>query len=349
VIAHEIGEIFPVSDRVTVLRNGRVVLSGAQNTLDEAQVVAAMFGKPADTDGVTKKKTRSRSRFPSDGTVSGTVLSVKHLRVDDYRGAYPAFYPLEDANLEVRRGEIIGIAGARESGVETLERALAGFIEPDGGSVTVQGAFQSEPAETAGPNRGQGGGRFAYIGLGSNSGAFAPALSVRDNLILHEHRKRANTWGFLDRKALSGFAASLVAGAGLSVPVDAPVSSLSGGMLARIIAERELAKEADVLLLSDPSAGLDLQALNALLLKIRAFADAGGGVLLFLGGVSVDEADGIAIDEADGAAFDETGSLAGTHELAEICDRVYFIENGRIVSPRSGESGQPATKEPRRV
>jgi simple sugar transport system ATP-binding protein len=330
VIAHEIGEIFPVSDRVTVLRNGRVVLSGEQNKLDETQVVAAMFGKRADANGVVRKKTRSRSH--ADGSVSGTVLFVKHLRVD----GYPAVYPLEDINLEVRRGEIIGIAGARESGVETLERTLAGFIKPDGGSVTVHGtAFQPEHTG-AGANQGQSG--FAYIGLGSNSGAFAPSLSVRDNLILHEHRKRANTWGFLDRKALSGFAASLVAGAGLSVPPAAPVSSLSGGMLARIIAERELAKEADVLLLSDPSAGLDLQALNALLVKIRRYADAGGGVLLFLGGVSFDRTDGIAVDE--------TGSLSGAHELAEICDRVYFIENGRIVSR---EPGKPAPKELRSV
>jgi simple sugar transport system ATP-binding protein len=332
VIAHEIGEVFPVSDRITVLRNGRVVLSGEQNRLDEARVVNAMFGKPARTggiSGVTRKKPESLS--------GGSVLSVSHLRV----AGYPAFYPLEDITLEVRRGEIAGIAGARESGVETLERTLAGFIEPDGGSVMVHGAaFQPEHTDT-GANRGQGGGRFAYIGLGSNSGAFAPSLSVRDNLILHEHRKRTNSRGFLDRKALSAFAASLVAGAGLSVSPAAPVSSLSGGMLARIIAARELAKDSGLLLLSDPSAGLDLQALGALLLKIRAYADAGGGVLLFLGGVPFDY-----ITKPGGVDPDETGSLAGTHELAEICDRVYFIENGRIVSP---EPGKPAPKEPRSV
>jgi simple sugar transport system ATP-binding protein len=331
VIAHEIREMFPISDRVTVLRNGRVVLCGAQNMLDEARVVAAMFGKRADTGGIAGARRKNPKALSG-----GSVLSVKNLRINDYRGDYPAFYPLEDITLEVRRGEIIGIAGARESGVETLERALAGFIKPDGGSVTVCGRAQPE---TVGTNRAQGG--FAYIGLGSNSGAFAPSLSVRDNLILHEHRKRTNTWGFLDRKALSAFAVSLVAGAGLSVSPAAPVSSLSGGMLARIIAERELAKDSGLLLLSDPSAGLDLQALNALLLKIRMFADAGGGVLLFLGGVPFDY-----ITKPGGIDPDETGSLAGTHELAEICDRVYFIENGRIVSP---EPGKPAPKEPRSV
>jgi simple sugar transport system ATP-binding protein len=335
VIAHEIQEMFPISDRITVLRNGRVVLSGAQNMLDEAQVVAAMFGKLADTTGILKKKTQILS--------GGSVLSVENLRVNDS----PGFYPLENINLEVRRGEIVGIAGARESGVGTLERTLAGFIKPDGGAVTIHGMSQSKTVGTAGANQGQGG--FAYIGLGSNSGAFAPSLSVRDNLILHKHWKRANGWGFLDRKALSGFAASLVAGAGLSMPVDAPVSSLSGGMLARIIAERELAKEADVLLLSDPSAGLDLQALNALLVKIRKFADAGGGVLLFLGGVSfdrtIDETVNRTINQTGGAAFDEPGSLSGAHELAEICDRVYFIENGRIVSHESGEFGRTKTAE----
>jgi simple sugar transport system ATP-binding protein len=337
VIAHEIQEMFPISDRITVLRNGRVVLNGEQNLLDEAQVVEAMFGKLANTTDI-KKKTQPLS--------GDNVLSVENLRVNDYRGDYPGFYPLENINLEVRRGEIVGIAGARESGVGTLERTLAGFIKPGGGSVTIHGVSQPE---TAGTNRGQGGGRFAYIGLGNNSGAFAPSLSVRDNLILHEHRKRTNARGFLGRKSLSDFAVSLVAGAGLSVPVAAPVSSLSGGMLARIIAERELAKDADVLLLSDPSAGLDLQALNALFIKIRMYADAGGGVLLFLGGVSfdrtIDETVNRTINQTGGAAFHKPGNLSGTHELAEICDRVYFIENGRIVSHEFGESGETKSVE----
>jgi simple sugar transport system ATP-binding protein len=306
VIAHEIGEILPVSNRATVLRNGRVVLTGEQHALDEAQVVEAMFGKSADTTALLKKKPES----PAGGDV---VLSVHNLRVN-----HPAFYPLEQISLEVRRGEIVGIAGARESGVETLERTLASFIEPADGSITIHASTvcASNQPETA---RAKGG-DCAYIGLGSNTGAFAPSLSVRDNLILHEHRKQTGV--FLDRKALAGFAASLVAKAGLSVSVAASASSLSGGMLARIIAERELAKGAEVLLLSDPSAGLDLQALNALLLKIRAFADGGGAALFFLGG-------------------NETDRLGGTPELAEICDRVYYIANGRLL-PDGHETGSGA-------
>jgi ABC-type sugar transport system ATPase subunit len=103
-------------------------------------------------------------------------------------------------------------------------------------------------------------------------------------------------------------------------------------MLARIIAERELAKGAEVLLLSDPSAGLDLQALNALLLKIRAFADEGGAALFFLGGVPANDP-------------------GGTPELAEICDRVYYIANGRLLPDNraTAQTGAAAPKETHRV
>jgi simple sugar transport system ATP-binding protein len=340
VIAHEIREILPVSDRVTVLRNGRVALAGDKSEVDEARVIRAMFADSTDTPPVaarTAPSARTTETAPSDGgnkrkEANGrgetgkkngkneTALSVRNLCVNQL-----PFYPLEHISLEARRGEITGIAGMRESGVETLELALAGLLEPEGGSI-----------EAAAPLNGRNEARTAYIGLGGSAEAFAPSLSVRDNLILHEHQARtggrnhgrgwhSNGWnnlGFLDTKALAAFATSLVEKAGLSasVSIAAPASSLSGGMLARIIVERELAKDADVLLLSDPSAGLDLRALNTLLQKIRAFADSGGAVILFLSGVSPHE----------------TGNPSGTHELAGLCDRLYALESGRLYALEDG-------------
>jgi simple sugar transport system ATP-binding protein len=345
VIAHEIREILPVSDRVTVLRNGRVVLAGDKSAMDEARVIGAMFADTAadtaavsaDVPSVALRETKAAANTaPLDGATGGgstdakkgtgenkeIALSVKNLRVNR-----PPFYPLEQINLEARRGEIAGIAGMRESGVETLELALAGLLEPDTGSI-----------EAAVRSNGQNGARTAYIGLGGSAEAFAPSLSVRDNLILHEHRNRMNRRGFLDTKALAVFAKSLVEKAGLpaSVSITAPASSLSGGMLARIIAERELAKDADVLLLSDPSAGLDLRALNTLLRKIRAFADSGGAAILFL----------------SGASPHETGGSSGIHELAGLCDRVYVLDGGHLYpvehdcAAESGEHGHVSSGTP---
>jgi simple sugar transport system ATP-binding protein len=319
VIVHEIREILPVSDRVTVLRNGRVVLAGDTNVLGETRVIRAMFADNADTPPVAARETKAAAKavMPAlanneyggtvgeGGAVKESALTVKDLRVNRL-----PFYPLDRINMEARRGEITGIAGMRESGIETLELALAGLLEIESGSIETAASR---------PN-GQTGAKTAYIGLGGSAQPFAPSLSIRDNLILHEHRNRVNRSGFLDTKALAGFAKSLVAKAGLSVSITAPASSLSGGMLARIIAERELAKNADVLLLSDPSAGLDLWALNALLQKIRAFADAGGSVLLFLSGVSPHE----------------TGGTPGIHELTGLCDRIYALEGGRLYPVERG-------------
>jgi simple sugar transport system ATP-binding protein len=289
VIAHEIREILPVSNRVTVLRHGRVALTGTRKSLNEARIVEAMFGK-------TAKPRPAASLEPGDGAAA--AIEVKHLFVN-----HPLFHPLTDICFEARRGEIIGITGVREAGVETLEYTLAGFVRPESGAIE---AADKNPA------------RFAYIGPGLNGVAepFAPALSIRDNLILHAHRRYTRKSGFLDTKALAAFAAALVGKAGIPAAVTAPASSLSGGMLARVIAERELARGADVLLLSDPEAGLDVQALYALMEKIRAFTGRGGAAVLFLGG-------------GDG--------------LFPLCSRVFHLENGRIrpfENDRGGEMGK---------
>ena len=266
---------------------------------------------PPATAHETKAAVKAVNTARSDGGNVGNGGSVKEnaLTVKDLWVNRPPFYPLERIRMEARRGEITGIAGMRESGVETLELALAGLLEPESGSIEIAAA-----------SNGQTGAKTAYIGLGGSAQAFAPSLSVRDNLILHEHRNRVNRYGFLDAKALAVFAKSLVEKAGLSVSIAAPASSLSGGMQARIIAERELAKDAGVLLLSDPSAGLDLRALNALIQKIRAFADSDGAVLLFLSGVFPRE----------------TGGFSGTNELAGLCDRLYALEGGRLYPVECG-------------
>jgi simple sugar transport system ATP-binding protein len=315
VIAHEIREMLPVSDRVTVLRKGRVMLAGEPGGWGEARVIEAMFGKIVDAP---EKKAQPEQQAFADSTVA--ALSVKNLSVDR-----PPFYPLKDISLEIRRGEIVGIAGVRESGIETLELVLAGLLKPTSGVIETPtvGVFQTE---TGSPqhNTWQERPRFAYIGMGGTAEAFAPTLSVRDNLILHEHRIYTNKYGVLDGKALSGFAESLVHKAGLSVPLAAPFSSLSGGMQTRIIAEREMAAGADVLLLSDPTSGLDLQALGALLAKVRMFANKGGAVLLFFGGTSVPE--------------HGTDGITENHELGEVCDRVFFINGGRILSPKTAQT-----------
>lgn len=285
VIAHEIEEIFQIAGRFTVLRKGRVALAGDKESLDEAGVVKAMFGKELSGH---PRRGAARSR-PSGGEAA---LSVNDVCVNR-----PPFYPLEHISFQARRGEITGIAGIKEDGVQTLVLTLAGFIEPSGGFVTYrtrQGAARLNNT----------GGDFAYMGPGffGDVKPFAPELSIRDNLALYAHRNYVDRRGVLDAKGLSAFAASLVDRAGVAASVAAPASSLSGGMLARVIAERELAKGAEILLLSEPSAGLDLRAEDALFLKIRDFRDSGGAVLLFSGG----------------------------REAEWMCDTIVFIEHGRM-------------------
>jgi simple sugar transport system ATP-binding protein len=181
-------------------------------------------------------------------------------------------------DLELAPGRILGIAGVRDSGLETLELAVTGFLRPAGGTLAVNG--QDITGRGPGAFREAG---AAYLGAGISGSA--PSLSIRDNSILHAHRRSTRgAWGkfaFMDRAYLDSWTAMVLRNARLSRSPRAGMSSFSGGMIQRLILARECAEGASLLVLAEPGWGLDQVSRAALLRELGAYARTGRGILLF--------------------------------------------------------------------
>jgi simple sugar transport system ATP-binding protein len=295
-ITHKLGEIATYADRVTVLRGGKTAAVLDEDEIDETKLSELIFGTREKFPTKNTNETKLTKKF----TENELVLELKNFSVN------VAGRPLiRGVDLAVRRGEIVGIAGVRDSGLETLELAAAGFL-PSSGTLAVNGSALADrlrgEAGCIAAFRAAGG---AYLGTADET--IAP-LSVRDILIIHAHR-RFQKWGILDSKKLAAWSKRLIKGAGIEERSAAdgsdlvPASSFSGGQLQKILFIRELAEKTPLLILAEPGRGLDRKSRGKLARLLRGRADEGAGILLF----STDN-----------------------DELLAVCDEVHILRNGRF-------------------
>jgi simple sugar transport system ATP-binding protein len=203
-------------------------------------------------------------------------------------------------SLEIPPGKILGVAGVRDSGLETLERGITGFLKPSGpGFIRLNG--RDITGRGSGAFREAGG---AYLETGRN-GEAAGALALWESLIIHCYKKSRLGWpgrfGVMDERYLRGRVDAILRRARISrSPLDR-ADSFSGGMLQRLFLARELEEEGGLLVLSEPGWGLDRVSRNYLRAELRARRKEGRGVLIF--STDVDE-------------------------LVEICDEILVLRNG---------------------
>jgi simple sugar transport system ATP-binding protein len=174
----------------------------------------------------------------------------------------------------------VGIAGVRDSGLETLELGITGFLRPSAGAITLGG--RDIGGKGPGAFRDAGG---AYISADRIGFALAPMLRLRDTIIIHLHRRSRKgvlgALGIMDRKFIKSRVREIMAAAGIEGNPRGLSGSLSGGMQQRIILAREFAEDASVLVLAEPGWGLDRSGRERLNQEIRAQVQKGKGVLLF--------------------------------------------------------------------
>jgi ABC-type uncharacterized transport system ATPase subunit len=199
-------------------------------------------------------------------------------------------------------GRITGIAGVRDSGLETLELALTGFLKPSEGTIRLGGRDIGGAGVRA--FREAGG---AYLNADRTGSAAALRLSIRDSLVIHAAgrscRGLAGKFGLMDRRFLDAWAGGIAAAAGVSAALGRRGDSLSGGMIQRLVLAREFAEEAPLLVLAEPGWGLDQPGREGLYRRLRDYADQGRGVLLF--STDVDE-------------------------LIRVCDEILVLRNGEF-------------------
>jgi ABC-type uncharacterized transport system ATPase subunit len=291
-ISHKLHEVREISDRVTVLRRGAVVGTRVTAEVDDRELASLMIGR--QTVGVQR---------PGHSSGGAPVLRVDRLSALSRRGL-PA---LRQVSLEVRRGEILGVAGVSGNGQTELVDVLCGMRASTTGRVELDGAelTGAKPAEVvaAGVGRIPEDRRAAVVG----------ELSVAQNLAL-EHLREFRRGAQLDERALRRHAEELIARFEIRARPDDPAMTLSGGNLQKLVLARVLSRDPKAIVVSQPTRGLDVGATEYVHGELLAQRARGAGVLL----VSED-----------------------LDELLALADRLIVLYEGEIVGELAAAGADP--------
>jgi simple sugar transport system ATP-binding protein len=281
-ISHKLGEVRTISNRVSVMRRGRMVGTAPGDT-DERELARMMVGRP--TFGVTHQEP-----LRHDGEAR---LQVHGLSANGSHG----LAALHDVDLEVHAGEIVGVAGVSGNGQTELAEVLSGMRGTTGGSIQVEGR---ELADT-GPDEvmAAGVGRIPE----DRHASLVLDLPVSLNLIMERIDDYA-PGGRLDRKGIDAHAEDLIERYGIKARPADRVATLSGGNIQKVLLARVLSRDPKVVVVSQPTRGLDVGASEYVREELLARRRDGAAILLMS-------------EDLD--------------ELVNLSDRIVVLYEGRVV------------------
>ena len=316
-VSHRLDELYAVSDRVTVMRDGRTVEECPMSEISRFELVSRMLGRELAAE-------LSHRRGDEDGALADRQPVLE--AVDLHRGR-----ALDGVSLSIRPGEIVGLAGLLGSGRSETARAIFGADPHDSGTITVEGT----PLHLKSP-RDAVEHKIGFASEDRKTDGIIPQLSVRENLTLAllPHLRRH---GIVDRKRQAEIVDRFIKAIGIkcSSP-DQPIRELSGGNQQKVLLARWLCTNPKLLILDEPTRGIDVGAKRDIQVLVRQLADDGLAVLLISSeleeiiadsdrvvtlrdGRSVAELTGDQITEdslmqtmATGAAADDAGTDAAT-------------------------------------
>jgi general nucleoside transport system ATP-binding protein len=285
-VSHKLEEVTRVSDRITVLRDGRRVATIATSEAEASDLARMMVGRE-----VAFPERRGPARL------GDVVLSVRGLAVTGDRG----IGVVHGVDLQVRAGEILGVAGVSGNGQRELAEAIAGLRDIDAGAVELGSVDVTGWSPRRRTRAGLG-----YIPENRLGTGLAPGLSIVDNLSLRRYRRPPMSGRLILRRAeMERHADELVRAFDVrGVRARLPVRLLSGGNLQKALLAREIDQQPLVLIASGPTRGLDVGATVEVRRRLLDERDRGAGILL----ISED-----------------------LEELRALADRIAVIHRGAIV------------------
>ncbi len=259
IITHKLNEVLSLSDNVTVMRDGQVVGGRPTRETDAAELARLMVGRD-----VLLRVEKPPAR------IGDRVLSVSGLNLDTR---------LRNIDLEVRAGEIVGIAGVEGNGQTELIEVLAGLRHPESGRITFDGReFSRLDARQA---RELG---IAHIPEDRHARGLLLDFNLEDNSILGTHYRAPaapSFVGLIDNQAVRKKAERLIGEFDVRPPnPDLPARALSGGNQQKLIIGREFDLDPKLLLVSQPTRGVDIGAIEFIHRKLVTLRDAGTAILL---------------------------------------------------------------------
>lgn len=291
-ISHKLQEVMRITDRVTVMRAGEVVGTAATRDVTPADLARMMVGR--STFGVVKPPPLARPRL---------ALQLEAVAANDNKGL-PA---LKGLSLEVYAGEIVGVAGVAGNGQTELAQVLEGTRPCTAGRIRVYG----HDITNAGPET------IMKAGVGripeDRHESVVGEMTVAHNMAL-EHLDEFTRYGLLDRRRLWQHAEQLIAGYQIKARPDDRIRTLSGGNMQKVILARVLERNPRVLVVSQPTRGLDVAATEYVRSKLVEQRQKGAAILL----ISED-----------------------LDEILELSDRIAVIYEGEIIRIMPADEATP--------
>src|SRR5215213_3864518 len=256
-ISHFLEEVRQISDRFTVLRDGRSIATGDIATTTDDELIAMMVGRT------------QQNLFPVRSSMPGeTILDVRNL-------AFPPL--LKNASFELRRGEILGIAGLMGSGRTPLLRTIFGLERPESGTIKVNKESLPSGRSTPAMRLIEG---LGYLSEDRKGDGLTLNQSIADNVTV-TRLDSCSRFGWLDLGAQRKRTEKLVNALKIRTQgVQQDVRSLSGGNQQKVIVARLLHQDADVLLLDEPTRGIDIGSKAQVYETIAACAAQNKAVLM---------------------------------------------------------------------
>jgi general nucleoside transport system ATP-binding protein len=288
-ISHKLDEVLAIADRITVLRRGRVVGETAPARTSKEQLAEMMVGRPV----------LFRLEKP-EVQVGEAVLRVEDLEVAG---------KLNGVELEVRSGEVLGVAGVEGNGQLELAEALIGLQRVDAGRVLLDG--RDVAGQTVGEIRDRG---VAYIPEDRQDRGLVLDMTLWENSVLGRQSKPGvvSRLGLLMIRKIKEWAARLTKAFDVrATSIQVPAATLSGGNQQKLILARELEETPRLLIAHQPTRGLDVGAIEFVWRKILEQKALGAGVLLI---------------------------SAELEEIYELSDRIVTIYEGRITGEYAGDA-----------
>ena len=261
-ISHKLNEVLDVSDRVTVLRRGKKIDTVETAGSTERSLARLMVGR--DVLLQVEKSEREPGK---------PLLEVRDLHVSDDRGL-PAVRGL---SLEVRSGEIVGLAGVDANGQSELIEAITGLRHVDSGQVIIDGKDA-----TGHPAREMIDHGLGHIAEDRHRRGLVLEFDLAENICLHEYRKpQMGGWGWLSPKRMAARARKLLHEYDVrGGEAETLASSLSGGNQQKVVIAREIGADPKVLVAAQPTRGLDVGAIEFVHRRLVEERDAGRAILL---------------------------------------------------------------------
>jgi general nucleoside transport system ATP-binding protein len=294
-ISHKLDEVLDIADRITVIRQGRVVRTMDRAGATKAGIAELMVGKPVLLEV---------ERPPV--TPGPVVLEIRGLRMRGSQG----HVVVDGLDLSVRAGEIFGIAGVEGNGQSELVRAVAEGAEVEAGDILLDGASVRRWSVRERRERG-----IAHVPEDRQKEGLLLPFSIADNLSLGRHHRPpfVTRLGTINRRAIRKNAREVIARFDIRTPSEeTPAHALSGGNQQKAVVARELSTGAKLLVAAQPTRGVDIGATEFIHRQLVAARSEGRAVLL----VSADLDELLALSDRIGVIFKGRIVKEFTHDAA---------------------------------